>query len=156
MLRDIVRTALQLGMEIWQGCTMAPVLFNLYFCAMVDYWRRQCPQAGVTFCYRFGRKLVGDRTTKERLLRSCITESKFADDAALYAYSRRDFEMVASSFVAVAKLSALGETHNSTSDTAMEKILNSSSLNSFNSPSLSPIQQSGQNSSNMNTPFRVN
>ena len=33
-----------------------------------------------------------------------ITESKFADDAALYASSHKDFEMVASSFVAVAKM----------------------------------------------------
>ena len=29
---------------VQQGCTMAPVLFNLYFCAraMVDGWRCQC------------------------------------------------------------------------------------------------------------------
>ena len=38
------------------------------------------------------------------MLRSCITESKFADDAALYASSHKDFEMVTSSFVAMAKL----------------------------------------------------
>ena len=71
---------------------------------MVDYWRKQCPQAGVTFCYCHGCKLVGDRTPKSRLLRSCVTESKFADDAALYASSREGFETVASSFVAVARL----------------------------------------------------
>ena len=61
---------------------------------MVDDWRKQCPQAGVTFCYCHGCKLVGDRTPKSHLLRSCVTESKFADDAALYA----------SSFVSVAGL----------------------------------------------------
>ena len=58
----------------------------------------------MTFCYFHGRKLVGDRTPKSRLLRSCVTESKFADDAALYASSREGFETVASSFVAVAGL----------------------------------------------------
>ena len=71
---------------------------------MVDDWRKQCPQAGVIFCYCHGRKLVGDRTPKSRLLRSCVTESKFADDAALYASSCEGFETVASSFVAVAGL----------------------------------------------------
>ena len=87
-----------------QGCTIASVLFNLYLCAVVDDWRKQCPQAGVIFCYCHGRKPVGDRTPKSRLLRSCVTESKFADDAALYASSREGFETVASSFVAVAGL----------------------------------------------------
>ena len=31
-----------------QGCTMAPVLFNLYFAAMVACWRGHCSEAGVT------------------------------------------------------------------------------------------------------------
>ena len=79
-----------------QGYTIAPVLFNLYLCAMVYDWRKQCPQAGVTFCY-----CHGDHTPKLWLLRSCVTESKFADDATLYASSCEGFETVASSFVAV-------------------------------------------------------
>ena len=41
---------------------------------MVDDWRRQHPQAGVTFCYR---KLVGDCTPEAHLIRSSITNSKF-------------------------------------------------------------------------------
>jgi len=32
----------------------------------------------------YGRKLVGDRTVKSRLLLDMITESQFADDGALY------------------------------------------------------------------------
>ena len=87
-----------------QGCTIAPVLFNLYFCAMVDDWRKQCPQAGVTFCYRHGCKLIGDRTPKSQLLRSCVTASKFADDDALYAASCEGFVTVVPLFVAVAGL----------------------------------------------------
>ena len=42
------------------GCTMAPVLFNLYFCDMVADWRRQFPQAEVTFCYCHGHKVIED------------------------------------------------------------------------------------------------
>ena len=34
-----------------QGCTMAPVLFSLYF---VGCWRAHCPEAGVTVKYRMG------------------------------------------------------------------------------------------------------
>ena len=48
--------------DIWnglrQGCTMAPVLFNLYFAAMVACWRCHYPQAGVTVRYKeAGRRL---------------------------------------------------------------------------------------------------
>ena len=85
-----------------QGCTMAPVLFNLYFAAMVACWRCHCPEAGVTVRYKMGRKLVGDRTAKTRLEATVITESKFADDAALYAVTRPAVERVAVTFVATA------------------------------------------------------
>ena len=42
---------------------------------------------------------MGDRTPKSRLLRSCVTEFKFADEASLYATFHEDFKTVASSFV---------------------------------------------------------
>ena len=51
------------------------------------------------FWYSHGHRLVGDRTAKSHLELSCITESKFVDDAALYASMREGFEEVASSFV---------------------------------------------------------
>ena len=89
--------------SVRQGCTIAPVLFNLYFCAVFEDWRQQCSVAGVSFRYLHGRKLVGDRSAKSRLLPSYVTESKFADDAALYASSRDGLEAVASSFVCVAR-----------------------------------------------------
>ena len=66
-----------------QGCTMAPVLFNLYFAVIVASWRGCCPEAGVTVRYKIGRKLVGDRTAKAKLEVTEIIESKFAEDAAL-------------------------------------------------------------------------
>ena len=46
---------------------------------------------------------VGDRTAKSCLELSYITESKFADHAALYASTCEGFEEVASSFVRVAR-----------------------------------------------------
>ena len=41
-----------------QGCSLAPTLFNIYFSALVGYWRARCPDAGVTVRYRMGWKLV--------------------------------------------------------------------------------------------------
>ena len=35
--------------------------------------------------YKFGRKLVGDRTAMSRLKEVRVTETQFADDAALYS-----------------------------------------------------------------------
>ena len=42
-----------------QGCTLAPMLFNLYFSAMVRCWRDRCPQAGVTV--KCIETLIGER-----------------------------------------------------------------------------------------------
>ena len=85
-----------------QGCTLAPILFNLYFSAMVRCWRSRCPQAGVTVKFRVGRKLVGDRTAKTRLQEVRVTESQFADDVALYATTREVMEQAAGEFVKTA------------------------------------------------------
>ena len=82
-----------------QGCTLAPTLFNLYFSDVVECWRARCPQAGVTVRYKIGRKLVGDRTAKARLLAINMTESQFADDVAVYATTREALEQVAAEFV---------------------------------------------------------
>jgi len=90
-----------------QGCTMAPVLFSLYFAAVVDDWGSKCSVAGVEFRYKYGCKLVGDRTIKSRLLLDMITESQFADDAAFYTTSEQNFQTVAQSFVSVASSWAL-------------------------------------------------
>ena len=66
-----------------KGCTLAPTRFNLYLSAVVACWRARCLQAGVTVRCRIGRKLVGDRTAKSRLMEINMTESQFADDVAV-------------------------------------------------------------------------
>ena len=85
-----------------QGCTMAPVLFSLYFSAVIDDWRGKCSTSGVEFRYKHGRKLIGDKTAESRLLLDFITESQFAVDASLYATSEEDFVTMAQSFVGIA------------------------------------------------------
>ena len=75
-----------------QGCTLAPTLFNIYYSVVIANWRERCPSAGVNVKFKYGRKLVGDRTAKSRLKVVRTTESQFADDAATYATSRKTFE----------------------------------------------------------------
>ena len=86
-----------------QGCPLAPSLFNLYFFAMVANWRDCCSQAGVNVLYKHGRKLVSDRTAKSKLNRTKITESQFADDAAVYTTTRNALEVSTRMFVDIAQ-----------------------------------------------------
>ena len=81
---------------------MAPTLFNIYFNAMVGRWHIQSVEARVPILYKHGRKLVGDRTAKSRLLKAHVTESQFTDDLALSAVTRTTFESASMSFVEVA------------------------------------------------------
>ena len=65
-----------------QGRTLAPTLFNMYFATVVASWRSRSTVTGVTLRYRIGRKLVGDRSAKSKLLETEITESQFENDAS--------------------------------------------------------------------------
>ena len=47
-----------------QGCTLAPMLFNLYFAAVMARWRGTSSTRGIPVLFRMGRRLVGDRTAK--------------------------------------------------------------------------------------------
>ena len=86
-----------------QGCTLAPTLFNIYISAVVASWRSKHEEAGVNVLYKHGRKLVGDRTAKSRLKEVKVTETQFADDAALYATTHGAFESAAVGYEEVAK-----------------------------------------------------
>ena len=82
-----------------QGCTLAPVLFNVYFSAVVSHWRSLCPDAGIPVRHKSGRKLVGDRTAKSHLQSCNIRETQFADDAAVFTTSQDDCEDAAHQFI---------------------------------------------------------
>ena len=86
-----------------QGCTLAPMLFILYFSVVMSQWRSQCPEAGVNVRFKISRKLIGDRTAKSHLSTVTATESQFADDAALYATTRPVFETMTSMFIPCAR-----------------------------------------------------
>ena len=64
-------------------------MFNVYISAVVANWHIESPEAGAAVLYKHGRKLVGDHTTKVRLSKVKVTETQFADDAALYTLLRQ-------------------------------------------------------------------
>ena len=53
----------------------------------------------MTVRYRYDRRLVGDQTAKSHLDQIRITESQFADDAAVYTTSHDAFESATTEFV---------------------------------------------------------
>ena len=47
-----------------QGCTMAPILFNLFFNAVVEAWRSQCTDNGIEILYNVDGHLMGSRSCR--------------------------------------------------------------------------------------------
>ena len=64
-----------------QGCTIAPILFILYFGLVIDRWLSQCQAVGVEVQFRLGGKLVRERTRRPSSF--VLSECLFADDDAL-------------------------------------------------------------------------
>ena len=76
-----------------QGCCMAPVLFNLYACLLVERWTARIQQSdgiGVQLRYKHDRKLFRRYTRNAEETR--LNELQFADDAALLATTRSGAE----------------------------------------------------------------
>ena len=76
-------TDVQNGLK--QGCCMAPVLFNLFTCAVMERWLERAheadEEAGVRLLYKSDGKLFR-RYTRNASVR-VLTECLFADDGAL-------------------------------------------------------------------------
>ena len=86
-----------------QGCTMAPMLFNLFTCLVLERWSsRVAGMEGVGTCllHKFDRKLF--RRLTRNPLESQMTECQFADDAALLATTHAGAEQAMLSCIDVA------------------------------------------------------
>ena len=69
------------------GCTMAPVLFNLYACLVVKRWSARVEEdegVGTYLRYKFDHWLFR-RSTTRKAYEFHLNECQYADDAALLA-----------------------------------------------------------------------
>ena len=86
-----------------QGCTMAPVLFNLYACLVVERWSARVEEeegAGTYLKYKLDHQLFRRSTRNAEGCR--LNECQFADDAAQLATTRTGVEQALALYIEVA------------------------------------------------------
>ena len=82
------------------GCTMAPVLFNLYMCAVIECWLQRMKAedgVGIDIAYKYDGELL--RKVRQKSSTLHLTECQFADDAALIATTRAGMERAIAEFI---------------------------------------------------------
>ena len=87
-----------------QGCTMAPVLFNLYACLVVERWSSRVSGVdgvGTFLLHKFDQKLF--RRSTRNACESQLTDGQFADDAVLLTTTRAGTEQAMMSYTDVAR-----------------------------------------------------
>ena len=87
-----------------QGCCMAPVLFNLYTCLVVERWLARVEGVegtGITVHYKYDQRLFR-RYTRNAMI-NWMTECLFADDGALLASTRSGAETAVCAYQKVSK-----------------------------------------------------
>ena len=86
-----------------QGCSMAPVLFNLFFSLVFERWRSEmaelCPGHAISFCFNAGN-LYNRPRSRHHL--SSSPDLEFADDAVLTTPSRATAQLTLITFSLVA------------------------------------------------------
>ena len=100
--RDLL-TSIRVENGLRQSCTMAPVLFNLYMCAVFERWHGVIAddgELGIPLVQFRRERLFNTRLAKHRRIR--LTECQFADDSALLAVTHAGAERALSSFRDVA------------------------------------------------------
>ena len=83
---------------------MAPVLFNLYSCLVIERWTvrvSNLENTGIYLRYKLDKKLFRRFTRNAEEME--VNECQFADDAALLATAKRGSELVTTEFMLVSK-----------------------------------------------------
>ena len=82
---------------------MAPTLFNLYACLVVERWKERIEgmeEIGIVLKYKLDEKLF--RRYTQNASQTQLTEGQFADDAALLVTTRRGAEIAMTEFASAA------------------------------------------------------
>ena len=97
---DVVTDPISVRNGLRQGCTMAPVLFNIFMWAVVARWQewiRDVPGVGFELRYHCEADFYHKSRRLDSFLR--LTESQFADDSALFTMAREGAEQALVLFV---------------------------------------------------------
>ena len=62
IINGTVSPQIQVNNGLRQGCTIVPILFNLYFNLVFEQWRKICQSMGEEVLYKCSGKLVRART----------------------------------------------------------------------------------------------
>ena len=95
---------IEVNVGLRQGCCMAPALFNLYSCLLVDQWTarmRDVEDARIVLRHKEDRKLFRRYTRNAEV--SQLSECQFADDVALLATSRAGAERALTEYIRTAR-----------------------------------------------------
>ena len=99
---DALEPIFDVNNGLHQGCTMAPVLFNLYSCLVVERWNERVMDldgVGAYLRYKYDRKLF--RRYTRNADKTEVNECQFADDAALLATTKRGAELATIEYMCV-------------------------------------------------------
>ena len=103
-LNDVMLEPINVNNGLRQGCSMAPVLFNLYSCLVIERWHARVSSledAGIYLRYKLDRKLFRRYTRNAEEIK--VNECQFADDAALLATTKRGAELITTEYMLVGK-----------------------------------------------------
>ena len=92
-----------------QGSVFSPLLFNLFFGAIIDAWQVLCEGKGIPLMFKIGGNFLSlDSLTKLAGVKCvCVSDLLFADDAEIVASSAEDLQYMLDKFVEVT--SAFGQ-----------------------------------------------